>query len=242
MQRHGKEILHSASDVVNFLECEHIAHLDLIDLVTPLQRASDDDQTRLVQEKGYAHEAAYAARLAAESDSFVDIARDRPSLEARIEATRDAMRRGAGVIFQGTLRDGPFVGHADFLRRVERPSALGPFSYEVADTELARSVKAKFLVQLAFYSSLVARVQETEPRLMHVVLGNRQEQSFRYADYSSYFLTVRDDYLSRVTAGIGKSYPHVCQKCGQCKWRVLCENRRLADDHLSLSVKRDVFM
>lgn len=233
MQRHGKEILHSASDVVNFLECEHIAHLDLIDLVTPLQRASDDDQARLIQEKGYAHEAAYAARLAAESDSFVDIARDRPSLDARIEATRDAMRRGVGVIFQGTLRDGPFVGHADFLRRVERPSALGPFSYEVADTKLARSVKAKFLVQLAFYSSLVARVQETEPRLMHVVLGNRQEQSFRYADYSRYFLTVRGDYLSRVTGGAGNSYPHVCGKCGQCKWRVLCENRRLADDHLS---------
>lgn len=233
MQRHGNEILHSASDVVNFLECEHIAHLDLIDLVTPLQRTADDDQTRLVQAKGYAHEAAYAARLAAESDSFVDIALDKPSLDIRIEATRDAMRRGVGVIFQATLRDGPFVGHADFLRRVARPSALGPFSYEVADTKLARSVKAKFLVQLAFYSSLVAKIQETAPQLMHVVLGNKEEQSFRYADYSRYFLTVRNDYLSRVTSRTGASYPHVCEKCSQCKWRTLCEDRRLADDHLS---------
>jgi len=45
-------------------------------------------------------------------------------------------------------------GRADFLRRVEQPSKLGGFSYEVLDTKLARSPKAKFLVQLAFYSDL----------------------------------------------------------------------------------------
>jgi len=233
MQRYGNEILHSASDVVNFLECEHIARLDMIDLVTPLKRATDDDQARLIQQKGYAHEAAYAARLSSTSDSFVDIAKGRPSLEDRIDATHAAMSSGAGVIFQGTLRDGQFVGHADFLLRVERPSALGPFSYEVADTKLARRVKAKFLVQLAFYSSMVAMIQGTEPQLMHVVLGDGQERSFRYADYSRYFHTVRADYLAWAMNGTGQTYPHVCEKCSQCKWRVHCESRRLADDHLS---------
>ena len=233
MQRYGEEVLHSASDVVNFLECEHICYLDRIDLVTPLQRATDDDQTRLVQEKGYAHEAAYAARLADESDSFIDIAKGRGSLDARVAATREAMQRGIAVIFQAAFRDGSFVGHADFLRRVERPSALGTFSYEVVDTKLARSVKAKFLVQLAFYSALVGKVQGTEPRLMHVVLGHKQERSFRYADYSRYFLTVRDDYLSRAMSRASPPYPHLCEKCSQCKWRDHCENRRVADDHLS---------
>jgi uncharacterized protein len=233
MQRYGKDILHSASDVVNFLECEHISYLDRIDLITPLPRTKDDDQAKLVQQKGYAHEAAYAAQLATESDSFIDIAKTDSSLDSKIEATLDAMKRGTGVIFQGAFRDGPFVGHADFLRRVERPSTLGPFSYEVVDTKLARSVKAKFIIQLAFYSSLVAKVQETEPRLMHVVLGQKKESSFRYADYSRYFLTVRDRYLSRVTEDDTETYPHLCEKCSQCKWRTHCENRRLEEDHLS---------
>jgi predicted RecB family nuclease len=233
MQRYGEDILHSASDVVNFLECEHICYLDRIDLVTPLARAAEDDQARLVQEKGYAHEAAYASRLAGASASFIDIAQGRRSLDEKIAATREAMQSGAEVIFQAAFRDGPFVGHADFLRRVERPSALGPFSYEVVDTKLARSVKAKFLVQLAFYSSLVAKVQGLAPQLMHVVLGHKEERSFRYADYSRYFLTVRDDYLARAMSDASPPYPHVCDKCSQCKWRDCCEERRLADDHLS---------
>ena len=233
MQRFGEDVLHSASDVVNFLECEHICHLDRIDLVAPLPRADDDDQARLVQEKGYAHEAAYAGRLAAASTSFIDIAQGRRGLDEKITATREAMQSGAEVIFQAAFRDGPFVGHADFLRRVDRPSALGPFSYEVVDTKLARSVKAKFLVQLAFYSSLVARVQGLAPQLMHVVLGHKEERSFRYADFSRYFLTVRDDYLARAMSDARPPYPHVCEKCSQCRWRDLCEERRMADDHLS---------
>jgi len=233
MQLHGKDILHSASDVVNFLECEHISYLDRINLITPLPRSEDDDQAKLIQQKGYAHEAAYAAQLAAESGSFIDIAKAAVSLDSRIEATLEAMKRGTGVIFQGAFRDGPFVGHADFLRRVERPSALGPFSYEVVDTKLARSVKAKFIVQLAFYSSLVAKVQEAEPRLMHVMLGQKKESSFRCADYSRYFLAIRNHYLSRFIDGNAETHPYLCEKCSQCKWRTHCENRRLEEDHLS---------
>jgi hypothetical protein len=41
---------------------------------------------------------------------------------------------------------GKLFGRADFLKRVERPSKLGSFSYEVQDTKLARSPKAKFVV------------------------------------------------------------------------------------------------
>ena len=48
------------------------------------------------------------------------------------------MRAGTHIIYQGTLIEGDFLGHADFLRRVETPSALGPFSYELLDTKLAR--------------------------------------------------------------------------------------------------------
>lgn len=233
MHRYGKDILHSASDVVNYLECEHIAYLDRIDMTTPLERAEDDEQAKLIQKKGYEHEASYAEQLAKEHDSFINIAEASSNLDSKIEMTREAMKRGIGVIFQGAFRDGFFIGHADFLRRVEQPSALGPFSYEVVDTKLARSVKAKFLIQLAFYSYMVAKVQQTEPLLTHVVLGHKKESSFRYADYSRYFLNIRNRYLSHVTAEIAGTYPHLCEKCSQCKWRTHCENQRLEEDHLS---------
>lgn len=47
-----------------------------------------------------------------------------------------AMKQGCRVVYQATFFDGTFRGHADFLMRVETPSALGDYSYEVADTKL----------------------------------------------------------------------------------------------------------
>ncbi|HPC33896.1 MAG TPA: hypothetical protein PLG94_17535 [Smithellaceae bacterium] len=76
-------------------------------------------------------------------------------MDDAVEATLAAMREGADIIYQATLRDGPFLGHADFLRRVPLPSALGDYSYEVIDTKLARSAKARYLVHLCFYSELL---------------------------------------------------------------------------------------
>ena len=76
------------------------------------------------------------------------------------------MRAGAEVIYQGVLFDGVrWRGHSDFLHRVERPSVLGSFSYEVADTKLARRVKPYFLLQLCFYSELVEAIQGTRARV-----------------------------------------------------------------------------
>ena len=58
------------------------------------------------------------------------------------------MRAGADVIYQATFFDGRWRGHADFLLRVDTPSDLGAWSYEVADAKLARRVKAAAVLQM----------------------------------------------------------------------------------------------
>src|SRR5690606_22246697 len=104
-----------------------------------------------------------------------------------VAATEQAMREGAEVIYQATFLRGQLRGHADFLLRVERPSALGEFSYEVADTKLARRAKPYFILQLCFYSELLAAAQGAEPEHIHVILGDREHHSFRRAEFSAYF-------------------------------------------------------
>ena len=49
-------------------------------------------------------------------------------------------------------RDDGWRGVADFLMRVETPSALGAWSYEALDTKLARHAKPAYILQLCFYS------------------------------------------------------------------------------------------
>ncbi len=43
------------------------------------------------------------------------------------------MVQGADVIYKATLIQEPWAGRADFLIRVETPSELGAWSYEVVD-------------------------------------------------------------------------------------------------------------
>ena len=62
-------------------------------------------------------------------------------------------------------------GRADFLMRVEKPSDLGDWSYEVWDTKLARHAKASAVLQLCFYSDLLAGLQGVPAEHMALALG-----------------------------------------------------------------------
>ena len=233
MQKCGEELLYSASDIVNYLECEHLTTLDLIDLETPLQKTTDSEQAQLIQAKGLAHEAEFLELLKVRHASVINIAATKRSLQEKVGATLQAMRDGYEIIFQATLQDGCLIGHADFLRKVMRPSNLGDWSYEVMDTKLARSTKAKFIIQLGFYSSLLGKAQGLAPIQMYVILGDRSEVAYRYADYARYLNLVTRRFIERVSTKTLDTYPVPCEKCDQCKWSGICEDQRTLDDHLS---------
>ena len=95
-------------------------------------------------------------------------------LRAAAAATIEAMASGADVIYQATFFDGTWRGHADFLLRVDdpaRPSVWGPWHYEVADTKLARHVKASAVLQICSYIDQLERIQGVRPEWMYVALG-----------------------------------------------------------------------
>ncbi len=241
MQRVEGERLYSATDLVAFPECEHLSALDLRALdddALRAERSQADESQQLIADKGDAHEKRHLEDQRTQGRQVVDIAEGGGSIADKVQATLAAMREGVEVIYQATLRDACWVGHADFLRRVDGvASSLGSWSYEVADTKLARSPKAKFLVQLAFYSDLVAKAQGVAPRQMHVVLGDGTERNFRVADYAHYLESLRTRFLAAVEGLLAATrqapYPVPCEHCDLCHWSKRCERQRLADDHLS---------
>ena len=121
----------------------------------------------------------YLADLRGEGRSVVTIERNdeepRGAQIARQAAeTIEAMRAGAEVIYQATFFDGRWLGYADFLLRVDEPaspSAWGAWHYEVADTKLARHVKAGAILQICSYVEQLTRLQGVQPTRLHVVLG-----------------------------------------------------------------------
>ncbi len=235
MKKSPSGIIFSATDLSNFLECEHLTVMDRKNLETPMEGVEVDEMGALVQAKGIAHEKNYVSLLKKKHKSFVDINEKSKTLEVKMAATLKAMKDGVEIIYQAALYEGNMGGFSDFLRRVETPSALGKFSYEVIDAKLAYSGKAKFLIQLAFYSQLVGGIQKLQPQKMHLVLGTGIEQAYRVSDYIHYYQRLKARFLETVAhPDPNRTYPNPCEQCKYCGWNDICIEKRVKDDHLSL--------
>jgi uncharacterized protein len=235
MQLLNGKFVYSATDLNNYLECGHLVALERLVATGAQVRPERDETIALIAAKGLAHETNYLAELQAEHSDVVAITVAENSRAALLRAESDtlaAMERGARVIYQGTFFDGTFVGKSDFLLRVDEPGARWPWSYEVADTKLALHDKPYFIIQLCHYSEHLARLQDTPPKRMHVVLGNGVRKSFAVEDFAAYYRHLKASFLARGAAG--DAYPFKVRHCGVCDWYELCEQRREDDDHLSL--------
>jgi uncharacterized protein len=234
MQKTDYGTLYSASDLVTFLECEHCTSLDVLNLSEPMMKAEEDEEAMLIAAKGEEHEAAFLQRLRDEGLNVVDVTEYGRSRHSREQATLAAMAQGADIIYQAYLTNGPFVGHIDFLKKVDRPSKFGDYSYEPMDTKLARTARAKFMIQLAYYCWLVSHAQDADPLYLHVVLGTNEEVPFHYAKFKRYFENLKDRFMAHLgNATPIQSYPDPCERCDICQWRERCDEQRVADDHLS---------
>jgi predicted RecB family nuclease len=248
--------VYSATDLVGFLACAHRFELERAAMAGLVSKPVRSDPTiELVQERGYEHENRYLDDLRTSGRRIVEIPRDgsaansRAGLDEAAELTRQAMRDGADVVCQATFFDGTWRGHADFLLRIdhapgEPDSALGAWHYEVADTKLARHVKAGAVLQICSYVDQLTRVQRRQPERLHVALGGsgRETVILRVDDYMAYYRRVKADFIAAADdRRVGppayppaNTYPDPVEHCDVCRWWAVCRDRRRADDDLSL--------
>ncbi len=238
----GAHLRLAASDVANFLACRRLTQLDLLRARGELRppREFDIGFQDLVR-RGEVHERAVLERFRAEGLDVVDVS----GAQDGAAATAEGIRGGAGVVYQGTLAGGgpgaALFGRPDFLVRADLLPAPdgeprpGGVHYEVVDAKLARSAKARAVLQTAFYSQLLSGVQGIAPRWMHLALGDGEFASFKVDDFAAYERQTR----RRLEAAIGgdpaaEVYPEPVEHCAICRWRDMCRERRRTDDDLSL--------
>ena len=245
MQRIHDRLVYSATDLVGFLECGHLASLERATVSGHLDRPMRTDPVldRIAQ-RGQLHEARFLDSLRSEAvdvvkiDSFDGLALDQRAARGR-DATLSAMRDGAHAIYQAVLFDGRRLGYTDFLRRVEQTSNLGSWSYEVWDTNLARHAKASAVLQLCMYSDMLGETQGRTPAEMHLALGGVQGErvSFRVSDYAAYYRLVAREFeaiLDSTPVYPLETRPEPVEHCDMCRWNVQCRAQWRAKDDLSL--------
>ena len=223
----------SATDLANHLSCRHLTTLDHRLAKGELAEPSwDNPHLKVLQQRGLEHERAYIEILRSKGLGVIDLS-DEPE-ETAIDATRAAMEGGEQVIVQGSLAAGGWRGRADVILRVEQPSGLGEWSYEVVDCKLARETKAETVLQLCLYSELIAEIQGSDPEYLHVIRPGTdfQPESYRFASFAAYQRSVKEALRSAIEAPV-VTYPEPVSHCDVCRWWKECDKRRRADDHLS---------
>ena len=240
----------AASDVGNFLACRHLTRLDLLCARRELEPPEEFDVgfQALIQ-RGELHEQSVLAHFRTDGRSVVEIPRGSDAVAA--DRTLEAMRSGVDVIYQGVLFQAPtddrsaLLGRPDFLVRAgivaspEGVTRADPPYYEVADAKLARSAKARAVLQTTFYTQLLTAAQGVEPGWMHLALGNGEYASFRVKDFVAYEQQTRRLLEQFIAGDPGDNpplspYPDPVEHCATCRWRRMCAARRRSDDDLSL--------
>ncbi|MGH8221592.1 MAG: TM0106 family RecB-like putative nuclease, partial [Woeseiaceae bacterium] len=224
----------SATDLANHLSCVHLSQLSRAVAEGRAKKPKwHDPIVAILRERGMEHEAAYLAQLR-ETKGIEVVAIPEGSEADGLERTRAAMRAGAALIYQAPLGDARWHGRADFLRRLDAPSALGAWSYEVIDAKLATETRAGTILQLCVYSELVAELQGAWPACAYVVAPHHgfAPEPYRLADYTAYYRLVKRRLEEALAQREPPTYPEPVMHCEVCSWWQPCNARRRADDHL----------
>ena len=242
MYRVNDSLILSPSDLTGHGACPRLTYLERERVGgTRMRQKVSDPQAGLVRDKGDEHELHYLEALGPGVARIETAGRDLDDLAKAEQATFAAMEAGSPFVFQATFLHDGWRGHADFLRRVERPCSLWEWSYEVIDTKLAHTAKPTHVLQLCCYSEQVARLQGGRwPEFAHVVLGDNTEQAIRLSDHLAHYRRVRTRFLDALE-GSEEPYPIPVSHCGVCDWNDVCSEQRRSDDHLSLvaGMRRD---
>lgn len=237
MHKVADTLILSAQDLIGHLNCRHLTALDLA--VVKGEHAKPeiwkDPQLELLWERGALHEQNYLKHLQSSGLETVKIDGVDITDEA-VKQTLEAMRAGKQIIAQGAFSHKGWVGRLDVLRRVETPSKLGAWSYEVLDTKLARETKGGTVLQLCLYSDLLSQAQGLSPEFMYVVVpwSNFEPKQYRTDDYAAYYRRVKLSLERMTVAARLETYPDPKEYCDICRWSIDCDKKRHEDDHPSL--------
>lgn len=149
--------------------------------------------------------------------------------------TLELMRRGADLIYQGTLSDGDWSGRPDLLRRIAGPSKFGDWMYEAVDIKSARQMSDVHKLQMVFYALLLKKVQGVKPEEGRIINVDDDWLSFTIEDGESDFFEALDQLLA--TRAGEKPQALFTSSCKDSPWYGECKREAEEADDIGLLYK-----
>ncbi len=206
MYKSNNSIIFSPSDLVVYMASPFSSWMSRLAVDYPERlegiEKDHDEMMGLLADKGIQHESEFLESLRQEF-GHENVSAINPDRTTAFNATKEAMKSGSKVIFQGYLQRDDFAGFSDFLIRREGKSDLGDYYYEAWDTKLSKSTKPYFVMQLCCYSWMLESIQGKLPDEAVIVLGDSTQERFRLPAYLSYFNNLKRQFIDAQNAFTG---------------------------------------
>jgi predicted RecB family nuclease len=216
----------TGTHVYSYAKCPRLAALDLSQR-RDLRREPTPWEQFAIQ-RGRDFEAELVAKLGVVAPSYPERDFDRGA-----EATLALLRQGTPLVHQGVLASADRLGLPDLLRKLDGASALGDHHYEVIDVKSSGRPRSDQILQVVFYSRLLAGVQGRMPEHGALILKNGNEERFRIADFLAVAGEVERELLELV-AEPERARAFRLAACDSCHWNHQCLPQLEASDDLSL--------
>ncbi|MEC7583817.1 MAG: TM0106 family RecB-like putative nuclease [Planctomycetota bacterium] len=205
----------TGTHVYSFAKCQRLAALDLT--LSRRERRDPTPWEAFAAKRGRDFEDEYVADLAGV------VAPEYPErdFEAGAAATLKLLRAGAPLVHQAVLMTEDRLGLPDLLRKVDGPSELGDYHYEVMDVKTSGQPRSDQILQVLFYSRLLAAVQGRTPEHTGLILKDRREERFVVADFAAVCSEVERD-LRRLHDDPDLARPFLQSGCESCHWNHKC--------------------
>jgi len=216
----------TGTHVYSYVKCPRLAALDLH--LPRSARRSPTPWEEFAAQRGRAFEAQWVAALKIVAPEYPE--RD---FTAGAIATRQLLTDGVPWIHQAVLMPDDRLGLPDLLRRLPGSSALGEHHYEVLDIKTSGQPRSDQILQVVFYSQMLAVVQGRMPEHGAVVLKDGREERFRLADYAAAADEVTAS-LRALRADLALARPFLQPGCAGCYHDQRCATELAAAQDLSL--------
>lgn len=216
----------TATHVYSYVKCPRLAALDLH--LSRKDRRPPAEHEEFAAQRGRDFEDEYVAALGVAAPVYPE--RD---FEAGAAATLAMLREGDWMIHQGVLQVGDRLGLPDLLRKLPGESELGGHHYEVVDVKTSGRSRGDQILQVVFYSQLLAEVQGRAPEFGALVLKDGSEERFKVADYDGAAREVVEA-LRGLREDMDRARPFLQWGCSSCYHDHRCLPELEARDDLSL--------
>ena len=189
----------------------------------------------LLFDSGLGHERVLIERLEAQGRCVAKL--PGRQVQEDYDATFAAMRSGVDYIWQASLRNQEMRGSADLLQRIDRPSALGDWSYIPIECKLSSHPKPVYVVQACAYCELLEPILGQRPEHFRLYLGGGRfaegEHGYPVAHFWSWYEQLRQRYRT-FRAGFDPSQEPEDAPGDQGLWEPFIQQR--------LEAKRDLIL